>query len=874
MNLVLFAAVSYPWWAKIGAPLANHLWQSTLFAAMAGLVTLFLAKNHASTRYSIWLIASLKFLIPFSLLMTVGSQFHWARSASAAPIEGFAVMESFNEPFAAVNSASPIVSGKTAVQALVTHMLPMMLLVVWGAGFVSVIAYWWLRMRGIRVVARNAKSVEQGREFGALCRARRAAGECQEIRLALSDSSLEPGIFGVVHPVLILPAGICERLTDAQLEAVMVHELCHVCRRDNLAAALHMLVEAVFWFHPLVWWLGARLVDERERACDEEVLRLGIDPQSYSESILKICEFYVESLLLCASGVTGSSLKKRIEVIMRNRAPLNLNFARKLLLGSAGFVVVAIPLIFGLLHATQTDAKSPGSTSIKGAFDSVYLQPNTTGEPMPPFKVYGRPMKAVQLKDGTNFLATNFSLRDLIRVAFQVQGQQIVSGPDWLDSGKYDIDAKVTGAEAERIQHLNPQEKTEQLRARLQVLLADRFKLAVHRATETVPVYALVLAQNGPQLHPAKPGDMYNDGLKDHAGRPVGPGTLLFPESNKLVAQAIPVQSLTDWLARQELDRVVVEKTGLTDKYDITLRLPAKQTNYWSVTALTEALEQQIGLKLEAEEDPAEVLVIDHTEEPLEIASPAEASESPFESVSIRLDRDAPGMFSFGWFAPAVFSTKGATLDQLMLEAYGLQSQQIVGAPGWANSDRYDIKAKLTESEVDKVKKLDEDSSARECMHQLQQLLSERFKLVVHQETRLVPAYVLRVTASGPKLHPGTPGDTYPTGLKDMYGKGHAGIMHFDFHKGKLIFQGVSVSKLVKVLATGTPWHMDRIIVDNTGLTGTYDFAVEWTPTSTAGTPDPALVRAMEDQLGLTLEAKDAVVPVVVVDHAGQPSLD
>lgn len=81
------------------------------------------------------------------------------------------------------------------------------------------------------------------------------------------------------------------KLTDAQLESVIAHELCHVRRHDNLAAALHMLVEAVFWFHPLVWWIGARLVDERERACDEEVVRLGSDPQIYAESILKVCEF-------------------------------------------------------------------------------------------------------------------------------------------------------------------------------------------------------------------------------------------------------------------------------------------------------------------------------------------------------------------------------------------------------------------------------------------------------------------------------------------------------------------------------------------------------------------------------------------------------
>ena len=83
-----------------------------------------------------------------------------------------------------------------------------------------------------------------------------------------------------MHPVLLWPEGLSERLDDAHLEAVIAHELCHVRRRDNLAAAIHMLVEAVFWFHPLVWWLGARLIDERERACDEEVLQRGSAPHT------------------------------------------------------------------------------------------------------------------------------------------------------------------------------------------------------------------------------------------------------------------------------------------------------------------------------------------------------------------------------------------------------------------------------------------------------------------------------------------------------------------------------------------------------------------------------------------------------------------
>src|ERR1700754_57843 len=98
-----------------------------------------------------------------------------------------------------------------------------------------------------------------------------------------SPELVEPGVFGVFRSVLVLPAGIEESLTPEQLSAVLAHELCHARRRDNLLGAIHMAVETLFWFHPLVWWIGPRLVEERERACDEQVLLQGNRPEAYAE---------------------------------------------------------------------------------------------------------------------------------------------------------------------------------------------------------------------------------------------------------------------------------------------------------------------------------------------------------------------------------------------------------------------------------------------------------------------------------------------------------------------------------------------------------------------------------------------------------------
>jgi beta-lactamase regulating signal transducer with metallopeptidase domain len=113
------------------------------------------------------------------------------------------------------------------------------------------------------------------------------------IKVMSSSALLEPAVFGIFRPVLLLPEGITAHLTPTQLEAIFAHELCHIRRRDNLMTALHMVAEAVFWFYPLVWWLGARLIDERERACDEAVVQSGNEPRVYAEAILEVCKFYL-----------------------------------------------------------------------------------------------------------------------------------------------------------------------------------------------------------------------------------------------------------------------------------------------------------------------------------------------------------------------------------------------------------------------------------------------------------------------------------------------------------------------------------------------------------------------------------------------------
>jgi bla regulator protein blaR1 len=343
--------------AAIAPAMANHLWQSTVFALVAAILTLAFKRNQARIRHSLWLAASLKFLVPFSLLISLGAHLASPRFSLSGRSGLFSAVEGFSQPFTFVVVA-PV--GHATTAAYLLTLLPGMIAAVWLCGFVTMLILWSVRWRRVVAAVHRSTPVDQGREVDALRQLEKMGGVRRPMAFLLSrDSALEPGIFGIFRPVLLWPATISEHLQDPHLRAILAHEVSHVRRRDNLAAALHMAVEAIFWFHPMVWWLGARLVEERELACDEEVLQLGNPPSIYAESILKTCKFCVESPLTCVSGVTGAELKKRIVRIMTPNLAEKLTPGRRLLLASVGVAAVVGPILFGLWNTPRVQAQSP-----------------------------------------------------------------------------------------------------------------------------------------------------------------------------------------------------------------------------------------------------------------------------------------------------------------------------------------------------------------------------------------------------------------------------------------------------------------------------------------------------------------------------------
>jgi uncharacterized protein (TIGR03435 family) len=686
------------------AALVNHLWQSTVVVLIAWLLTQILRGNQARTRYGVWMVASVKFLLPFSLLISAGERL---RRAVAAPIGRgalAAVIEQITQPFpqTASPAAESYFSNPPFPPAHHAERLPAILFAVWLCGFLAIVFCWAHGWWQIRSAVRASSLVKVLGKISVLSSPRR----------------LEPGVFGIVRPVLLLPEKITHRLSEPQLKAIFTHEMCHIRRRDNLTAAIHMVVEAIFWFHPAVWWINSRLLEERERACDEAVLQSGSAAQLYAESILDVCKFYVETPLACMSGVTGSDLNRRIVRIMTDQVARQLDFTRILLLGMAVIAAILGPVFFGLVHITPVRAQSPAEnpaqsladtwqgtlhagrdlrTVIKiskadgGGYKAVFYSIDQGGAPLPVTKITlegttvkmsltsiggtyegklsadGKsiagnwsqgpsplalnltratpetewpipapppklpPMDAnaspsfevatikptkpdeqgkAFLVRGRRFQTINVSLNEMISFAYGVHSKQVIGAPDWAGSDKFDIDAQPDGEGA-------PSDK--QWKGMLQKLIVERFKLTFHRDKKELSVYALSVAKTGQKLTKSE-------------GDPNGLPGLFFQGLGDLHVTNANMADFAGLMQEAVLDRPVLDQTGLNGRFDFTLKwtpddsqfggmgakIPPPTDSANAPPALYTAIQEQIGLKLDATKAPAEVLVIDHVEKPSE----------------------------------------------------------------------------------------------------------------------------------------------------------------------------------------------------------------------------------------------------------------
>jgi bla regulator protein blaR1 len=605
----------------VGAAVANHLWQSSVFGVAAWLTALQLRRNRAHVRHGIWLAASVKFLIPFSLLIDLGGLLRKPQHPLLSSQTTFSsAMSVVGQPFSGL-PAHPI--NAQSLPEHLTVLWPEVLAGVWVCGMVTVLLIWCTRWRKIYRALHQAVSVKSGREFELLRRLETLVKVRRHIPMLRSVDMMEPGIFGIFHPRMLWPDRLSERLENEHIEGILAHELVHVRRRDNLTAAIHMLVEVVFWFHPMVWWIESRMLQERERACDEAVVQLAGRPEVYAEGLLKACRFCAESPLTCVSGITGADLRDRIVRIMTEHLAQKMDLSRKLLLGGVAFVSLAIPVALGLSSKLDT------ATTMNVHSPSQFGEPATTNKDaavdLAPLTIASIRQVAPRDHDAmlTNFTDVGVTFRSIatasiVHQAFSPQptlsmdDDLILGLPGWTQSERYDIQAKVDNDDVAKWKAWSLPQK----RLALQPLLVTRFNLKFHHETRERPTYSLVVAKNGPKLRKAqhvetKPtGTGSPDRTGDRDESTVTPG--------KIVLKGSSLSLLATLLSSQGLSHTVVDKTGLTELYDITLRWSPEDvgSSDASLPSLFTALQEQLGLKLEYNKNPIDVIVIDHIERP------------------------------------------------------------------------------------------------------------------------------------------------------------------------------------------------------------------------------------------------------------------
>ncbi len=335
----------------------EHLLQSTLFAVFLGLITLCFTNNRAAVRYWLWFAASVKFLIPFSLIVGIGEYLRWETAPAVAldipwSAEAIAPLVSpiVTPTASTLTTASDIGLAPTQVAfepASSGLDLGSVLIAIWVIGSAFLFCRWMvqgMRLAAVRKASRPAPT---------------NVANTAAIPVRLSNSLFEPGLVGIFRPVLLQPEGIALQLSPSQIALVIEHELCHWRRRDNLTAAIHMATELVFWFNPLVWWIGARLIVERENACDESVLATCDNPTAYADSILEVCRFYVRSPLACAPGVAGANLKHRVERIVADINLIRVSGAKRVLLTAIAVATLVLPMAAGVLTPSAIAALPP-----------------------------------------------------------------------------------------------------------------------------------------------------------------------------------------------------------------------------------------------------------------------------------------------------------------------------------------------------------------------------------------------------------------------------------------------------------------------------------------------------------------------------------
>jgi uncharacterized protein (TIGR03435 family) len=601
------------------AGLLNTLWYAGAVVALTWVALRVTGRANAATRYWIW-TAVLGSLVVLPFLPALVTQLETTRSAPAAatPLATVPATPQALQHLAPITIALDSTPG--------SNHWPLWLLAIW-----MVVSGWqlFLLLRGVVSVKPLKAHAKAAPAAGLRVQPRR------KLQVLASDEIRSPVAVGYIHPAVILPTGLPASLEEGELQDVLLHELAHLVRYDDWLNLVTRMLGAILALHPLAPIVLGQIDREREMACDDFVVAHTGSARNYARSLARLHDLRtsMRTRLLAPALLGGKvSLADRIESLLRQ----GREFSPRPSLTSLGASVLLLAvlldvggLIPGWIAVAQTNAAAP-------KFEVASIRPN---------KVDRHRFQVGIRWSGDQFNAKNVTTSDLIDYTYRLRPQQVDGLPPWAKSQFFIVQALVPRALAKGVAAAQklPLAQREQAVARswrtesqmLQSLLAERFKLRFHRTTKRLQVYELVVAKGGPKLTPDN-----NSVINIGSGR-ISFGLARAPGFERLHLPGASVAQLARLLSTGQfgpmshlgaVGRVVIDKTGLTGRYDFTLkwsprfdrmdemsfgsgsRKPAP--NNPSGPSIYTALKEQLGLKLKPAKGPVQVLVVDHIEPP------------------------------------------------------------------------------------------------------------------------------------------------------------------------------------------------------------------------------------------------------------------
>jgi uncharacterized protein (TIGR03435 family) len=472
---------------------------------------------------------------------------------------------------------------------------------------------------------------------------------------------------------------------------------------------------------------------------------------------------------------------------------------------------------------------------------------------------------------GGQYAIRNASLVDLIRTAYGItdrtmigadDNSRIVGGPNWLDLDRFDVIAKAS-----------PSTPRETVRLMLQSLLADRFKLAVHSDMRPLPGFVLTMGKGKPKLKEADGAG--SSGCQSH------PDPDFFEYSCRNMTMEAFAQALRGMSF--SLNSAVVDSTGIKGAWNFDLKWRGPEN-----TTIFDAIDKQIGLKLEPQKVPMPVIVVDSVNRKPTDNPPGVSTSLPppppaeFEVAGIGLS--APDVNPRSRLQPGGrLDVQGFTLRMLINLAWNINNDEMIAeGPKYLDSTRFNVTAKAPTGAAD-VPQIDFDDARL----MLRTLLAQRFKLATHAEQR--PVTVYKLVAAKPKLQKADPSNR--AGCKEGAGPdGKDPRIAAPWLARLFSCQNVTMAYFAEQLPSWAGGYISTAVFDATGIDGEFDLTLNFSPAGlipatdqvarAAGgaASDPnnllSLFDALNQQLGLKLEKEKRPMPVLVIDHVEEKPTD